>query len=214
MLLAATFFFVGCICICMWGGVGLSQRFGVMCNFTLLGVSFFGIGFLVFFGFCLYKMLRQGTSAPAATPAKTHAAEVQPPEQEQPKGFGTDVADDKFRFVDRIPEYKVMLERWMETEKPFMNKDFKLLDVMQALPLNRSYLSRMFNEAYGETFFSFVMRYRIDESVRMLEFRPDLTVARIAQLCGFSSASVFGRAFLKNKGITPKESRKRKLSAA
>lgn len=67
------------------------------------------------------------------------------------------IYDNKYRFVDKIPEYKAMLEQWMQTEKPHLNKDFKLLDVMQVLPLNRSYLSRIFNEAYGETFFDFIM---------------------------------------------------------
>lgn len=116
---------------------------------------------------------------------------------------------DRYRFEDKIPEFKIVLEQWMRTEKPYLNKDFKLLDVMQVLPLNRSYLSRMFNEAYGETFFSFIMRHRIEESIRILKSRPDLNVTHIAQMCGFSSASVFGRAFLKQMGMPPKEYRKK-----
>lgn len=99
------------------------------------------------------------------------------------------------------------LERWMQEQKPYRQKDFKLLDVMQVLPLNRSYISHLFNEGYGETFFNFVMRYRIEESVRLLENHPEMNIRRISDLCGFSSPSVFGRAFLKNKGVTPKQYR-------
>lgn len=164
--------------------------------------------FLIFFGYSFYHILPQKTSSLSASYFKDKGAE---------KGTQTDsrqcdcgqvaVMDDRCRFIDKIPEYKIMLERWMQMEKPYLNKDFKLLDVMQALPLNRSYLSRMFNEAYGETFCSFIMRYRIEESVRLLETRSDLTIVQIAHLCGFSSASVFGRAFLKNIGMTPKEYR-------
>lgn len=168
------------------------------------------VGCLIFFGYSFYRMLQQEMSALSLPPTKDECAEKDTRSGVQQRDCGpTTVANDKYRFVDKIPEYKVMLERWMQTEKPYLNKDFKLLDVMQVLPLNRSYLSRMFNEAYNETFFSFIMRYRIEESARLLETRPDLPVVQIAQLCGFSSASVFGRAFLKNKGITPKEYRNR-----
>lgn len=212
MLLSASLFGAGCLSIC--GDSGLSRQAGAIFNLALLSVVIFGVGFLAFFGFCLYKIVQQMTSSSEKQPTETNNTKLGHPASELICSLQAGSANDSYRFVDKIPEYKLMLERWMETEKPYMNKDFKLLDVMQALPLNRSYLSRMFNEAYGETFFSVVMRYRIEESVRMLESRPDLTVTRIADICGFSSASVFGRAFLKNRGVTPKEYRKGRSSVA
>lgn len=116
--------------------------------------------------------------------------------------------EDKYRFVDKFHQYKADLELWMQEQKPYLNKDFKLLDVMQVLPLNRSYISRLFNEGYGESFFSFVMRYRIDESVNLLENSPEMNIRQISDICGFSSPSVYGRAFLKIKGVTPNQYRK------
>ena len=85
----------------------------------------------------------------------------------------------------------------MEQDKPYLKSDFHLIDIMDVLPLNRRYLSRLINEEIGETFFSFVMKYRIEESVRLLENEHDLTVAMIAIKSGFSGPSVFVRAFLK-----------------
>lgn len=168
---------------------------------------------LMFFSYSLYNILRQEVSGSSKRSIKSDlvaAPEVEyPAESRRSEIKSVAATEDKYRFVDKIPEFKIVLERWMETEKPHLNKNFKLLDVMQVLPLNRSYLSRMFNEAYGETFFSFIMRYRIEESVKMLDTRPELTVVQIAQACGFSSASVFGRAFLKHMGATPKEYRNR-----
>lgn len=169
--------------------------------------------FLIFFVYSFFNILRQEVPIlprhASVDGSAASADDVYPPCSPQSDYEETCASDDKYRFADKIPEYKVMLERWMQTEKPYMNKDFKLIDVMQVLPLNRSYLSRMFNEAYGETFFSYIMRYRIEESARMLETRHDLTITQIAQICGFSSASVFGRAFLKNMSMTPKEYRNR-----
>jgi hypothetical protein len=49
-------------------------------------------------------------------------------------------------FTDRLPGYKAKLVQWMETEKPYLRKEFKLSDALKILPLNRSYLSRLFNE--------------------------------------------------------------------
>lgn len=165
-----------------------------------------GVCFILFFGFGLYGLLKQQFPAPVygdvTVCGSQFCSDVRNDNANQ-----TELGVDRYGFVDKIPEYKVILEQWMQDEKPYTNKDFKLLDVMQVLPLNRSYLSRMFNEVYGETFFSFVMRYRIEESVRLLTTRPDLTIASIAQACGFSSPSVFGRAFLQSKKMTPKQYR-------
>lgn len=168
--------------------------------------------FLLFFAFAFYHILRRRTTpdlsefsaedAPDESKGDIH------PDSAQAVCGTSETGDDKYRFVDKIPHYKIDLERWMNEQKPYKNKDFKLLDVMQRLPLNRSYISRLFNEGYGETFFDFVMRYRLEESVQLMEQHPEINIRRISELCGFSSASVFGRAFLKNKGVTPKQYRR------
>lgn len=115
-------------------------------------------------------------------------------------------------FTDRLPYYKAKLEEWMTTEKPYLRKDFKLIDAMDILPLNRSYLSRLFNEGYGESFYHFVMRYRLEESKQLLLTRPDLKIINIADLSGFSSTSVFGRAFTQNMNCSPMQWREKNIT--
>jgi AraC-like DNA-binding protein len=107
-------------------------------------------------------------------------------------------------FSEKLTEYKEKLEQWMMSEKPYLRKDFKLTDVMDVLPLNRTYLSRLFNEGYGETFYQFVMRYRIAESKQLLLSRPDLSITVISEISGFSSSSVFSRAFAQEINCSPK----------
>ena len=116
-------------------------------------------------------------------------------------------------FTERLTEYKEKLELWMKTEKPYIRKDFKLTDAMEILPLNRSYLSRLFNEGYGESFYQFVMRYRIAESKRLLLSRPDLNITCIADLSGFSSPSVFSRAFAQAMNCSPMQWREKEIMA-
>ncbi|MEG1635000.1 MAG: AraC family transcriptional regulator [Rikenellaceae bacterium] len=164
--------------------------------------------FIIFFGYCLNGVIHQ------AIPPTDDDTEDNILDLDQQTTFSDDTLPyesydsyDKYRFVDMVPQYKITLEQWMIKDKPYRNKDFKLIDVMKVLPLNRSYISRMFNDTYGETFLDFVMRYRIDDSTNILLTHPDMTIAHIAQICGFSSPSVFGRAFLKINGVTPKQYR-------
>lgn len=121
-------------------------------------------------------------------------------------------SNNKSLFADKLPDYRDKLEQWMRTEKPHLRKDFKLTDAMEILPLNRSYLSRLFNEGYGESFYHFVMRYRIAESKHLLLSRPDLTITSIADLSGFSSLSVFSRAFAQEINCSPMQWREREMS--
>ena len=140
---------------------------------------------------------------------------VEYPEEDEAAhdGFDEQNMGERQTYSNSSLIYKEKLIHWMEQDKPYLKVDFHLIDIMDALPLNRKYISRLLNEEIGETFFSFVMKYRIEESVRLLENRHDLTIAMIANKSGFSSPSVFGRSFLKEKGISPLEYRKQYLLA-
>lgn len=102
-------------------------------------------------------------------------------------------------------EYREKLEQWMETEKPYLNPEFRLNDLRQVLPLNRTYLSQLINAEYGCTFYQFVTNYRIEEAKRLMKEKPDLKMQDIAEQCGFSSPVVFSRIFTRETGMTPRE---------
>ena len=101
--------------------------------------------------------------------------------------------------------YRVALEQWMETEKPYLNKDFRLSDMMQVIPMNRTYLSQFIQTEFGCNFYQYVTKYRIEEAKRFMRANPDMRVQEIAEHCGFSSPTVFGRIFLRETGLTPTE---------
>lgn len=102
-------------------------------------------------------------------------------------------------------EYREKLEQWMQTEKPYLNPEFRLNDLRQVLPLNRTYLSQLINAEYDCTFYQFVTNYRIDEAKRLMKEKPDLKMQDIAEQCGFSSPVVFSRIFTRETGMTPRE---------
>lgn len=99
--------------------------------------------------------------------------------------------------------------QWMVNKKPYLNPNFKLMDVTEILPLNRTYLSRVFNEGFGSSFSDVVRCYRIKEAEWMLLNRKDIPVGQVGELCGFSSPSVFNRTFVQSHdGLTPNRYRK------
>ena len=93
----------------------------------------------------------------------------------------------------------------METEKPYLDPNFKLIDLMRALPMNRTYLSEFINTTYGCTFYQFVTRYRIEEAKRIMRENSELKMADVAARSGFSSQSAFSRTFTRETGQTPRE---------
>ena len=107
--------------------------------------------------------------------------------------------------IEPNAEYRAKLEQWMKTEKPYLNPDFRLNDLRQILPLNRTYLSQLINAEYDCTFYQFVTNYRIEEAKRLMKEKPDLKMQDIAEQCGFSSPVVFSRIFARETGETPSE---------
>ena len=100
------------------------------------------------------------------------------------------------------------LEEWLATEKPYLNPDFKLIDLREVLPMNRTYLSQFINATYGCSFYQFVNRYRIEEAKQLMRDCPELRLADVATRSGFSSREVFSRTFTTETSVTPGEWRK------
>ena len=97
------------------------------------------------------------------------------------------------------------LEEWLAKEKPYLNPDFKLMDLREVLPMNRTYLSQFINDTYGCSFYQFVNRYRIEEAKRMMQEHPEMKISEIAAHSGFSSQSSFSRTFTQVTGLSPRE---------
>lgn len=97
------------------------------------------------------------------------------------------------------------LDRWMTTEKPYLNPDFQLADLGEVLHMNRTYISHFLKAEYGCTFYQFVNRYRIEEAKRLKLAHPDLKLEELAIRCGFSSRVVFSNVFTRETGLSPRE---------
>lgn len=120
--------------------------------------------------------------------------------------------DELGKFDDNLHSYYRSTKIWFEKRKPYLRKDFRLIDVAEHIPMCRAYLSKIFNEGFGDSFSNVVKRYRIGEAKRLLVAKPHLTLSEVSEMSGFSSPSSFHRSFAEVcGGITPGEYRREKL---
>lgn len=123
-------------------------------------------------------------------------------------GLSSDSSERNFKA--KLSCYKQEIECWFEQERPYLREDFRLKDVSDRLKLNRSYVSRIFNEGYGKSFSLLVRDYRLHEAERLLLAERECSVAEVAERCGFSSSSSFIRTFTaEHDGVTPGQYREK-----
>lgn len=116
-----------------------------------------------------------------------------------------DSEDLEGNFDSMLETYTYRITKWMEEEKPYLYKEFKLTDVVRVLPLNRSYLSRVFNEGFGRNFSEVVRAYRVEYAKELIKNNKMMPFYEIAELSGFSSSSTMNRAFKQTIGMTPNQ---------
>ncbi len=80
-------------------------------------------------------------------------------------------------------------------------------ELTSAFHMSQSGLSRLFKERTGSDFSDYIRRFRMERAARMLA-RPELTVEKIAELCGYSQRASFDKEFKKHTGLTPCQYRK------
>lgn len=115
------------------------------------------------------------------------------------------------QFEQQMKRYSEQVERWMAEAKPFLRQDFSLVDVAEVVPVNRSYLSRLFNEYLGHSFSQYVQKKRVEYAKQILVERPEELIGNLASECGFYSASTMHRTFVQIVGTTPAKYRIDKL---
>ncbi len=103
----------------------------------------------------------------------------------------------------RIADAKDFLER------NYMNSTLSVNDAASHISLSPRRMNELFLSEYGQTPAKYLTSLRISSAVELLD-DPDLKIADIAALCGYSSANYFIRAFKKDIGITPDAFRKHK----
>ena len=91
-------------------------------------------------------------------------------------------------------------------EKRYSDSLFSIESLASENGISTTYLRREFNRAYGISPISYLKDIRIKRAIQLL-LTQDLTVTKIAKMCGYSSTSYFIQDFHKAIGESPLEYR-------
>jgi AraC-like DNA-binding protein len=102
---------------------------------------------------------------------------------------------------------KDTLNRLMQYEKVYLDNELSLPQLAEKMAISPQDLSYLINEAYGENFFSFINRHRVEEVKRLLltEKYDQFNILGIAYQAGFNSKTTFNAAFKKQVGQSPSD---------
>ncbi len=98
------------------------------------------------------------------------------------------------------------MDDYMRKERPYLNSEFRLKDIAQALNVSPSVLSQVFTLYAKESYYDYINRYRLEafkEKIRQGEHRQ-FTINALSEQCGFKRSSFFS-TFRKMEGLTPYE---------
>lgn len=108
---------------------------------------------------------------------------------------------------DALLTAKQKLIQVMESERAFLDPNLGLPVLASKVNLSTHDLSYVINEGFGENFFLFVNRYRIEEAKTLLrsDSHKHLNILGIAYESGFRSKSTFNSTFRKLTGLSPSQ---------
>ena len=118
---------------------------------------------------------------------------------------------------DACLENKVYMERTSRLDilsavqyikEHFTDQDISVDKVSAEYGISVSYFSKTFNENVGMTFPKYVTEWRITNAYWLLEQRPDLSIKKLAKICGLYGIAYFSEKKKKKYGVSPSQGRK------
>lgn len=108
--------------------------------------------------------------------------------------------------IDKV--YKEIYERvvaYFEREKPFLDCELTINDLVKVLYSNKLYISRAISQFTGRNFCQFVNYYRIQYSTECFKSNHELKIHEMASMSGFNSIVSFNMAFRLYMGENPSD---------
>ncbi|GAB1360534.1 hypothetical protein MASR1M31_23510 [Porphyromonadaceae bacterium] len=111
--------------------------------------------------------------------------------------------EDPLGEQEELDRLKIAIETWLLTDRPYMKTTFQQLDVMEKFAITRYMATKVFRDGFKSSFAEYVHNVRIKESCILMKKYPTLPISEVATMVGYSSPSVFTRAFTKHKKKSP-----------
>lgn len=100
--------------------------------------------------------------------------------------------------------------QWMERNR---SANIGLPEIAEQAQMSVSYLNELFQDAFGMSPYSFLIRLRIREAKKIMIATPGMALKEVAAMTGFNDVSHFVATFRRKEGITPAKYRELHLSS-
>ena len=105
--------------------------------------------------------------------------------------------------------YMREMNKWMETERPYLKSDLSLGDLTERMHLPGHIISEVLNGLLKQNFYDYINNYRIEEFKKLVSLPQNSKYTNLALAfeSGFNSKTTFNTAFKKFTGKTPSQFR-------
>jgi len=96
---------------------------------------------------------------------------------------------------------KTLFEEYIVREKPYLNQDLRITDLVDVFHVNRTYISSFINVEYNMNFSSYINSHRMDEYRRLSKMPESMNRSKqeLVEMAGFNSYRSFLR--IKKEGL-------------
>ncbi len=117
------------------------------------------------------------------------------PPAHKPEPYGTKRRR-PYAKSDERPLTRSGFDAWIRENKPHLDPSFRITDLVEAMRVNRTYLSRFINSTYGMNFNGYVNSLRINEFKRLAASgaSADMTLPEMVANAGFANMKHYRRA--------------------
>lgn len=108
-------------------------------------------------------------------------------------------------------KYLKKLVHYIESEAPYLDSTFSLSSLAEKTGIPAYHISQILNTELHTTFYDYINSYRVATCKQLIRVNQDSkkSILEFMYDSGFSSKSVFNKAFKKHTGITPTEFKNR-----
>src|SRR3972149_1241739 len=100
-------------------------------------------------------------------------------------------------------EYKSRIDAVIDYILKNLNNDISLQALSNVANYSPYHLQKIFKQVIGKTPKQYIIKLKIETSLHLIIIHPHKSIIEIATECGFSSPSVFSRAFKNYFGVSP-----------
>ena len=101
-----------------------------------------------------------------------------------------------------------MLDAVSYIQEHYRDADISVEQVAEKYRISVSYFSKLFNEYVGVTFPEFISDLRLEYAREVLLSNQDISIKKVAEICGYGGTSYFSAQFKKKYNISPSAMRR------